>query len=220
MYNDPNSQPPFGGQSPYTDPYEEQYKPQYPPQQYPQTQYGAPQPVYVPVSPPPKSSAKTVWIVLGTIGAVLLLLGGGCCAAFYFGVMKLGQTAQNFSAQFGATATAIQQTAIADEAPPEQQASAYYASISLQDYSVAFDSLAPNLKASDGTPLTLTKYTQEAQRLDASEGAVTDYNAKADLSNPTSVTVQVTRSGGKTYAVHLTFTQGDFQWVISSFDGI
>jgi len=149
-----------------------------------------------------------------------LLVGGGCCAVFYLGALQVGKTAQNIGAQFEATATAIQQTVVADESTPEQQASAYYASISLQDYTVAFDSLAPNLKMTDGTPLTLTKYTQEAQQLDTTEGMVTDYSAIADAANPASVTVKVTRSGGKTYTIHLTFTQGDFEWEISSFDGI
>lgn len=220
MYNDPNAQPPYGEQTPYPDPYAQQYNP-YPQPQYPQTQYGTqPPPVYIPVPQPQKSSAKTVWIVLGIIGAILLLVGGGCCAALYLGVLQVGKTAQNLGAKFEATTTAIQQTAVAGESTPEQQASAYYSSISLQDYSVAFDSLAPNLKAPDGTPLTLTKYTQEAQQLDTSKGLVTNFNTSTDPANPAAVTVQVTRSNGKTYAVHLTFTQGDFEWVISSFDGI
>lgn len=221
MYNDPNSQPPYSGQTPYPDPYAQQYNPYPQPPQYPQTQYGTqPPPVYVPVQQPQKSSSKTVWIVLGIIGAVLLLVGGGCCAVFYLGALQVGKTAQNLGAQFEATATAIHQTVVADESTPEQQASAYYSSISLQDYAIAFDSLAPNLKAADGTPLTLAKYTQEAQQLDTTEGMVTNFNATADATNPASVTVQVTRSHGKTYAVHLTFTQGSFEWVISSLDGI
>lgn len=221
MYNDPNSQPPYGGQSPYTDPYAQQYNPYSQPQPYPPTQYGTqPPPVFVPQPQPPKSSAKTVWIVLSIIGAILLLLGGGCCALFYLGALQVGKTAQNLTSQFQATATAIQQTVVADETPPEQQAMTYYASISLQDYSLAFDSLASHIKFSDGTTVTLATFTQKAQQLDTSEGTVTDYNATADPSNPTSVTVQVKRSGGKSYTVHLTFTQGDFEWLISSFDGI
>jgi hypothetical protein len=220
MYNDPNSQPPYGESSPYTSPYEQQYKP-YPQQQYAQVPYGTP--VYI-QSPPPKSSNRTLWAILGIAGAVLLLVGGGCCAVVYFvvnsTVTKTSQTVHNITAQSKATAAAIQQTMVASELSPKQQASAYYASISLQDYSLAFDILAPHLQAADGTPLTLAKYTQEAQQRDVALGRVTDYTCSVDPAQPTHVAVQVTRNGGKTYTVHLTFTQGTFEWVISSFDRI
>lgn len=220
MYNDPNAQPPYGqGQSPYTSPYEQQYT-QYPPQPvYPQTPYGAPPPVYVP-PPQQKSSSKTIWIVLGVIGAIILLVGGGCCALFYFVINKGAQSVQNFSTEFDATATAIQQTVVADEPAPSQQAQDYYLAISVQDYSNAFSFFAPNMTLSDGTKLTVTTFTQKASQLDVSEGKVTDYTATADSSDPTKVTVQVTRSSGKSYTVHLTFTQGSDEWVINSFDDI
>lgn len=219
MYNDPNTQPPYG-QSPYTSPYEQQYAPQaQPPQYQPTTQYGAPPayppPVYVPVQQP-KQSNKVLWIVLSILGGLLLLVGGSCCAVFYFA----GRTVQNFSGQFSATATAIQATSIADEPSPAQQAQDYYLAISVQDYTNAYSYLAPAMTASDGTALTQAKFTQQAQALDASQGDVTDYTATADPSDSTKVTVQVTRSKGKTYTVHLTFKQGDYQWVISSFDSI
>jgi hypothetical protein len=217
MYNDPNAQPPYG-QSPYTSPYEQQYAPQQP-QYPPTTQYGAPPvyppPVYVPVQEQRKSN-KVLWIVLSIIGALLLLVGGSCCAVFYFA----GKTVQNISTQISATATADQATSIAEEPPPSQQAQDYYLAISVQDYTNAYSYLEPNMTASDGTALTQAKFTQEAQALDASEGTVTDYTATADPNDATKVTVQVTRSKGKTYTVHLTFQQGDYQWVISSFDTI
>lgn len=220
MYNDPNSQSPYGESSPYTSPYEQQYHP-YPPPQSPQVVYGTP--VYVQVAPP-KRSNKTLWAILGIAGAVLLLVGGGCCAVVYFvvnsTVTKTSQTVHTINAQIEATSTAIQQTIVASELSPRQQANAYYASISLRDYNLAFDSLAPHSQAADGTPLTLAKYTQEAQRLDAAQGSVTNYTSSTDPAHPTSVTVRVTRSGGKKYTVHLTFTQGPFEWLIGSFDGI
>jgi hypothetical protein len=212
MYNDPNTQPPYG-QSPYTSPYEQQYAQQAQPPQYPPTtQYGAPPayppPVYVPVQQP-KQSNKVLWIVLSILGGLLLLVGGSCCAVFYF----VGKTAQN-------VATSVHATAIADETPPVQQAQDYYLAISVQDYTNAYSYLAPNMTASDGTALTQAKFTQQAQALDASQGDVTDYTATADPNDSTKVTVQVTRSKGKTYTVHLTFKQGDYQWVINSFDSI
>lgn len=224
MYNDPNAQPPYG-QSPYNLPYEQQYTAQpTPPPQYPPTQYGVPQmqpmpPVYM-APPPQNDSNKTVWIVLGIIGAVLLLVGGGCCAALYVIGSRVGTQVGAVSTQIVATSTADQQTVIADEASPVQQAQDYYQAISVQDYANAFSYLAPNMTASNGTALTQTAFTQQAQALDTSEGTVTTYNATADPTDASKVTVQVTRNGGKTYTVHLTFTQGDFQWDISSFDTI
>lgn len=222
MYNDPNAQPPYG-QSPYTSPYEQQYAPQTQPPQYPPTQYGTPPayppPVYAPVQQP-KQSNKVLWIVLGIIGALLLIVGGGCCAVFYFVGKTAQNTVQTLSTQVSTTMTADQGTMIADETPPAQQAQDYYLAISAQDYSNAYSYLAPNMTASDGTALTQATFTQQAQALDASEGDVTDYTATADPNDATKVTVQVTRSKGKTYTVHLTFKQGDYQWVISSFDSI
>lgn len=223
MYNDPNApQPPYG-QPPYTSPYEQQYSAQPTPPPYPSTQYGAPPPVVQPVYVPPpqqQSSAKTVWIVLGVIGAILLLLGGGCCFASVFVFNKASQTVNSVSTQIAATVTADQQTAIADEPVPSQQAQNYYLAISVQDYSNAYSYLAPNMTTTDGKQLTQALYVQQAQALDASDGKVTDYTVTADPNDQTKVTVQVTRSGGKTYTVHLTFTQGASQWVISSFDNI
>jgi flagellar basal body-associated protein FliL len=220
MY-DPNApQPPYG-QSPYTSPYEQQYSPAQPAYP-PTTQYGASppsvQPVYIP--PPQKSSAKTVWIVLGVVGAVLLLVGGGCCFAFFFVFNRAGQAVQSVSTQIAATVTAGQQTAVASEPAPSQQAQNYYLAISVQDYTNAYSYLAVNMTTTDGKKLTQALYVQQAQALDASEGRVTDYTVTADPGEQTKATVQVTRSKGATYTVHLTFIQSTDQWVISSFDSI
>lgn len=220
MYNDPNAQAPYG-QSPYTSPYEQQYAPQSPPASpYPPTQYGPP-PLPVYAAPQPQhSSTKTVWTVLGVIGGILLLTVGACVFALYSIAHTVGQSTQNMANQINATATADQNTAIADETPPSQRAEDYYLALSVQDFSNAYSYLAPNMTTSDGKSLTQSVFTQMAQTADSSEGQVTDYHATADPNNPNKVTVQVTRSGGKTYAVHLTFTQGSYEWVISSFDTV
>jgi hypothetical protein len=172
------------------------------------------------VPPPQKSSTKTVWIVLGVVGAILLLVGGGCVAAIVYGVNRAGQSVQNFTNQVNATATADQQTVIADEASPQDQANDYYLAISVQDYANAYSYLAPNMTTTDGKALTQQLFTQQAEALDSSEGQVSDYTPTADPNDQTKVTVQVTRANGKSYTVHLTFTQGEDQWVISSFDNI
>lgn len=224
MYNDPNSQPPYGQpQQPYTSPYEQQYT-QQPVPPYPSTQYGAPP--MQPVPPPfyvvqqPKQSSKTIWIVLGIILAIILLVGGGCCAAISFGVLKGSQAVNSAVQSLNATATVDEQTAIADEPSPQSQAEDYYTAIESQDYSYAYDDLSSNFKLADGTTLTVTQFTQKAEALDSSEGVVTDFTATPDSSSQTKVDVQVTRQSGKTYTAHLTFVQGDFEWDISSFDTI
>lgn len=223
MYHDPNAQQPPYGQSPYTSPYEQQYSPQPTQPPYPPTQYGASppqvQPVYVP-PPQQKSSTKTVWIVLGIVGAVLLLVGGGCCFAFFFVFNRASQTVQNVGNQIAATVTADQQTVVASEPVPAQQAQNYYLAVSVQDYTNAYSYLAPSMTTTDGKKLTQALYVQQAQALDASEGQVTNYTITADPGDQTKVTVQVTRSKGTPYTVHLTFIQGTDQWVISSFDNI
>jgi len=222
MYQDPNTpQPPYG-QSPYTSPYEQQYSPASVPPPYPSTQYGAPpttvQPVYMP--PQQKSSTRTVWIVLGVVGAILLLVGGGCCFAFYYFFNRTTQTVQNLGNQIAATLTVDQQTVVAGEPVPAQQAQTYYLAISVQEYTNAYSYLATGMTTTDGQPLTQALYVQQALALDASSGQVTDYTISADPTDQTRVTVQVSRSKGASYPVHLTFRQGTGQWVISSFDTI
>ncbi|MGH2508204.1 MAG: hypothetical protein ACRDHZ_12485, partial [Ktedonobacteraceae bacterium] len=198
MYNDPNAQQPAYGPSPYISPYEQQYNPQPTPPPYPPTQYGVPpaypQPVYVPQPQPPKSN-KTVWIVLGVLGGIFLLLASVCGLSVYYGI----QTAHTFSNNLHATE-------IAGETSPQEQAQSYYLSISVQDYIGAYAELAPNITQKDGTPLTLMAFTQQAQALDTSEGQVSTYITAADASDATKVAVQVTRTGGQTYTVNLTFT--------------
>lgn len=245
MYNDPNAQQPPYEQPPYTS-YEQQYGQQ--PQAAPpggQSQYGIPlytpseyaapptpppyapnpyeapptypPPVYMPPPQPQPQSNKTLWIVLGIVGGVLVLIIGLCSASVYFA----GRAVSNVSQTFQATTTAIQQTSVADEPPPQQQAENYYLAISVQDYTGAYNYLASN---ANGSTLTATTFTQQAQARDSSDGDVADYTATADPNDDTKVTVQVTRAGTngtpETYTAHLTFTQGDFQWVISSFDTI
>jgi hypothetical protein len=220
MY-DPNTPQPPDGQAPYTSAYEQQYSPAQP--VYPPvTLYGAPpptvQPVYIPL--PQKSSAKTVWIVLGVVGVILLLVGGGCSFAFFFVFNRASQTVQSMSAQIAATVTAGQQTVVASESVPSQQAQNYYQAIFARDYTNAYSYLAANMSTTDGKKLTQALYVQQAQALDASEGQVTDYTVTADPAEQTKVMVQVSRSKGATYTVHLTFIQGTDQWVISLFDNI
>lgn len=208
MQNDPYAQQPPYNQSPYTSAYEQQYsqQPTLPP--YPQTQYSAvpvyPQPIYVPQPPPPKSS-KAGWIILGVLGGIFLLIVSVCGVSIYLGV----QAAHTFSNN-------IHATAIAGETSPQDQAESYYLAISVQDYTGAYDYLAPSLTKT----LTLSAFTQQAQALDSSEGTVTTYTPTADATDSTHVTVQVSRTGGQSYTVNLTFTQGDFEWMVSSFDKI
>lgn len=231
MYNNPNEQQPPYGQTPYTSSYEQQYGQAQPYDPYGQqvppsapTQYGAPpyvQPLYTPV-PPPQKSNKTLWIVLGVLGGVLVLIVGLCSFALY----SVNQAAHHFQSSIGnidatvnAQATADQGTVIADEEPPQQQAENFYLAISVQDYSGAYNYLSSNATL-NGSAITQSDFTQQAQQMDSSEGDVTDYTATADPNDSTKVTVQVTRANGKVYSAHMTFVQGSFQWEISSLDTI
>lgn len=124
------------------------------------------------------------------------------------------------SNQIAVTLTVDQQTVVASEPGPSQQARDYYLALSVQDYTNAYSFLAAGLTTTDGQPLTQALYIQQAQALDASAGQVTSYIITADPAGSTKVTVQVTRSKGASYTVHLIFSHGTDQWVISSFDNI
>lgn len=77
----PSPNPPYGAPVPPQAPYGQPGQPGYPaPDQAGYPGYGA----YAPV-PPPRKSRKTLWIVLGTLGAVLLL-GGGTLGYFAWNV--------------------------------------------------------------------------------------------------------------------------------------
>ncbi|HLH60114.1 MAG TPA: hypothetical protein VKV20_00415 [Ktedonobacteraceae bacterium] len=228
MYNDPGqpqSPNPYGQPPDYQNPYEQPQSP-YPygqppyqqPQPYAATQYGAPP--YVPPQVPgyaqaqPKKSNRTLWIVLGIIGGVLLLACGGC--ALVFGL--IGKGVQN---TVNTVSTSIDQTATAVSAEGAQvTAQAYYAAIQAQDYTTAYSYLASGLVTSSGQTLTQDLYTQAATSRDTSLGQVTNFSIAADPNDPNSITVTVTRAQGSTYTVHLKFTFTSDGWKITSYDEI
>ena len=233
MYNDPNQpQPPYGQPPNYSNPYEQGQQPYgQPPYGQPQPPYGqpsynAPQP-YGPtqygtppyVAPPtpgyaqpqqPKKSNRWLWITLGIIGGLLLLGCVGCVVVF--GI--IGRGVQQ-------TVTNVEQTATVVSGQGAQfTAQAYYAAIEAQDYTTAYSYLDSNLVTTTNQPLTPDLYTQAAKGRDTSLGQVTKYTISAATNDPNSITVSVTRGQGKTYTVHLKFTQTSSGWKITSYDEI
>lgn len=238
MYNDPNQpQPPYGQPPNYQNPYEQpsspygqppyqQTQPPYgqppynQPPPYAPTQYGAPPygapptPGYAQPQPQAKKSNRTLWIVLGIIGGILLLACGGCAVA-------LGLIGRGVQQTVNTVSTSIEQTATAVSAQGAQvTAEAYYAAIQAQDYTTAYSYLDNNLVTSDNQPLTQALYTQAAQGRDTSLGQVTNYSISADPNDPNSITVTVTRGQGTPYTVHLKFRQASDGWKITSYDEI
>ncbi len=237
MYNDPNQpQPPYGQPPNYQNPYEQGQSP-YPqqppyqqppyqqpsydqPQPYAPTQYGVPPygappaPNYVQQQPQAKQSNRTLWIVLGIIGGILVLGLVGC-------VISLALIGKGVQTTVNNVSTSIDQTATAVSGQGAQiTAEAYYAAIQAQDYTTAYSYLDSGLVASNGQPLTQDLYTQAAQGRDTSLGQVTTYTLAADPNDASSITVTVTRSQGSSYTVHLKFTFTNDSWKITSYDEI
>ncbi|HJT57913.1 MAG TPA: hypothetical protein VJ761_15530 [Ktedonobacteraceae bacterium] len=239
MYNDPNQpQPPYGQPPNYQNPYEQPSSPYgqppyqqsqppygqpsydqpqpYTPTQYGSPPYGAPQvPGYAQPQPETKKSNRTLWIVLGIIGGILLLACGGCALAFGLFSRGVQQTVNTVS-------TSIDQTATAVSAQGAQvTAEAYYAAIQAQDYTMAYSYMDSGLVTSNNQPLTQDLYTQAAQGRDTSLGQVTNYSISADPNDPSSITVTVTRGQSSSpYTVHLKFRQASDGWKITSYDEI
>lgn len=245
MYNDPNApQPPYG-QNPYDpssqpsqqNPYEQNPYSQPQQQQYGPTQYGAPpygappdyaQPYGTPpgyAQPQPKKSNRALWITLGIIGGVLILACGTCAVLFSLGIYSFGQTVKTSVSSLEATATAAIATTNADltatsATAPTQTAEAYYTAIQGQDYTTAYSYLDSNLTTPSGTPVTQNLFATAAQSRDSSLGKVTNFTATADSTDPTKVTITVTRGSGAPYTVHMQLSDTSGEWKIVSYDNI
>jgi hypothetical protein len=239
MSYDPNQpqQPPYGQpQPPYGQPPYGQPQPPYgqPPYGQPQppyggpTQYGTPPynppPAYVQTPPPAKSSNRVLWIVLAVIGGILLL-GCAICAFVLFRVGAFGQQVISSAEATITVAVATETAAVATTnaqlaGSPTDAANLYYTAIETQDYTTAYSYMDPTLQTSNGQALTQSIYTAAAQSQDQSHGAVTNFTIAVDPTDPTKVTVTVTRGQSAPYSVHLQFQQEGGQWKIISYDNI
>ena len=195
-------QPPYGQPQ---QPYEQQQWAQQPPAQYAPTQYVAPAygappvPGYAPPQQPGRSR-RTLWIVLGIFGGLIVLSCAICGILFVAGVGFFAKTV----------------------AAPALVVNQYYSAVQKQDYNTAYSYIDQNLTASNNEPLTQQVYTVAAQLLDTTKGKVSNFSVGGNISvnnNTASVTVSVTR-GGTAYDVHLQLQQVNGSWKITSYDNI
>jgi hypothetical protein len=197
-------QPPYGQPQP---PYEQQQWGQQPPAQYAPTQYVAPAygappvPGYAPPQQPGRSR-RTLWIVLGIFGGLIVLSCAICGILFAF---SAGPLASIFG-KIAAPALVVNQ---------------YYSAVQKQDYNTAYSYIDQNLTASNNEPLTQQVYTVAAQLLDTTKGKVSNFSVGniSVTNNTASVTVSVTR-GSTAYDVHLQLQQVNGSWKITSYDNI
>jgi hypothetical protein len=226
---DPNQQPqpPYGQpQSPYGQPQPGQPQPPYeqpqweqqPPSYYGQSQWGQqPPPPYGPTQyagpaygaqpvpgymPPqqPRRSRRTLWIVLGIFGGLIVLSCAVCGILFATGVGFFARTV-------GAPVNVVNQ---------------YYNAIEKQDYTTAYSYLGTNLTTSNGQTVTQDLYTTAAQALDTAKGTVKSFTVGVPsvTNNTASVTVTVTRTNAPAYDVQLHLEQVNGSWKITSYDNI
>lgn len=159
------------------------YPPQPAPQAYPPYQPYPGQ--YAPPPMPPKKSNRTLWVVLGSIGGVLLLL---CVACSVLAVVLGGQIGKQLGPVFGASTTLVN----------------FCTAMQEQDYTTAYAQFSTDLQGR----VTEDEFTTNATKLDADQGRVTNCSTSSsasssgDSNGPTisddSVTLDVgiTRSGG------------------------
>jgi hypothetical protein len=204
----PPYEPPFGPPS------GQQYEPQppttpnpYPPAQPPYPGYPTyPQyPGYAPYGPPQvapapaKSSNRTLWIILGSVGGVLLLLCLICTVGGIFLVRGLaGSPLLGVSTTVGFFCAAEEQ----------------------QRYDSAYSQLSSNLQSS----ISQDQFTQESQNQDTASGTVKQCEVAQDGNPPqlgsttSSIDISLTRNGGTAQTGTVTLVDESGSWKIDSFD--
>jgi len=196
----PYGQPGQPQQPPYGQPqWGQQPPPDYAPTQYVAPAYGAPPvPGYAPPQQPGRSR-RTLWIVLGIFGGLIVLSCAICGILFVAGVGFFAKTV----------------------AAPALVVNQYYSAVQKQDYNTAYSYIDQNLTASNNEPLTQQVYTVAAQLLDTTKGKVSNFSVGnvSVTNNTASVTVSVTR-GSTAYDVHLQLQQVNGSWKITSYDNI
>lgn len=159
-------QPEYYAQTPGYPTYAQGNPPTQPQQSYPPYQPYPGQ--YAPPPMPPKRSNRTLWIVLGSVGAALVLICGVCAfAAIALG----GQLGKALGPTIGASVT------LANFCVAEQE----------QDYSKAYAQFSTNLQ----NQVTSDQFANQAAAHDASDGKVTD--CSTDSSNPSGTQVSDTQ---------------------------
>ncbi|HLI05056.1 MAG TPA: hypothetical protein VKV40_00640 [Ktedonobacteraceae bacterium] len=192
--------PPYGQQQPYGQTQPAYGQAEYQGYQQP-TQYAPPmQGGYMPPPPqsqPQKKSLRWLWITLGIIGGIIVLGCIGCGITAALGV--------------GFFAKTIGPTVVADE---------YYTALKNQDYVQAYSYWdTSSITSVRGQQVTEETFAALARAVDRLKGPVTSFVAQPNPSDPSQVTVQVTRDGTP-YDVQLQFKQVNGNWKITRADGI
>jgi hypothetical protein len=182
----------------------------------------------------PKNN-KSLLIILGVIGAVILIIVGSVVSLILYGAHAYQSSNANYNAtstaydqqanatstaeitQENVTATAARQQEVNSFNPPTKQADYYYTAIEAQDYTYAYGFIAPNTKWTDGTTVTAANFTTQAEALDTKYGVVTNYTVVTTDTTAQTITVSVTRQNAAAYNVTLKFEAGDIQYVIYDF---
>ena len=201
-------QPEYYGQAPGYPAYAQGNPPTQPSQPYPQP---APQPYppyqpypgqYAPPPMPPKKSNRTLWIVLASIGGVLLLL---CVACSVLAVALGGQIGKQLGPAFGAAYT------LGTFCAAEQD----------QDYSTAYAQFSSNLQ----NQLTSDQFASNAATQDSENGKVTNCATDSSDPNGTSIsdnqvmfTLRVQRANGPTTTGSVTLVKENGDFKIDSLD--
>jgi hypothetical protein len=174
-------QPEYYAQAPGYPTYAQGYPPTPPAQ--PQQPYPPYQPYpgqYAPPPMPQKQSNRTLWIVLGSVGAALVLICGVCA----FAVIALGgQIGKALSPTIGASVTLAN----------------FCAAMQNQDYSQAYAQFSTSLQEQ----LTEDQFTTIAAGQDTASGTVTSCSTDSSNSSRTSISdtqatlpVRIERSTG------------------------
>jgi hypothetical protein len=183
--------PPTQPSQPYPQPVPQPYPPYQP---YPGQ--------YAPPPMPPKTSNRTLWIVLGSVGGALLLL---CITCSVVAVALGGQIGKQFGPAFGAAYT------VGTFCAAEQN----------QDYSTAYAQFSSNLQ----NQLTSDQFASAAASHDAGNGKVTSCATDSSNPNGTSIsdnqvtfTLRIQRANGPTTTGSVTLVKENGDFKIDSLD--
>ena len=151
---------------------------------------------------PPRRSRRTLWMILGITGGLIVLVG------VLFSVLVATGVIVGLSAFFHTT----------DQ--PTPVAAHYYLSIMTQDYTEAYAELDSHATI-NGQQVDQQSFSSLASAADAQSGKVSGYSIDPALqgSDPARPTITVHR-GDRSYEVHLQLRQEGSVWKIISADGI
>jgi hypothetical protein len=97
---------------------------------------------------------------------------------------------------------------------------AFYQALTVHNYNKAYSYLATEAQTLDGTVLNRASFIQMAQTVDKEEGAVSEFSATVDPTNPMCVIMSISRQQARHYHARLFLHLYQQKWSIFSFDRI